>query len=279
VLDSRAAQAAYLVMRLPATFAAASFVLQDCAERSGGEVESILDLGAGLGAASWAACSAFASVRQITLIEKNSDLIDTGKRLASNSHYGALKSAEWIGADLADYMTECNFDLAIASYSIGELSVAAQQKLLEQIWPRARALAIIEPGTPRGFRHVLAARRSLIAQGARIAAPCPGEHACPLAEKNDWCHFAVRLERTSLHRRLKAGELGYEDEKFSYVVAAKGRPWPAAARIVRHPLHLKGHTRLELCTLAGLQQITVTRSHGETYKRAKKAKWGEEWES
>ena len=62
-----------------------------------------------------------------------------------------------------------------------------------------------------------------------------------LARKDDWCHFAQRLERTSLHRHLKSGELGYEDAKFSYMVAAKEEVARVKARIIRHPLIGKGH--------------------------------------
>ena len=93
----------------------------------------------------------------------------------------------------------------------------------------------------------------------------------------DWCHFSQRLGRTALHRRLKSGELGYEDEKFSYVVASKLPVCKAAARIVRHPTVRKGHLELQLCAPGGLRKETVTRSQGEKYKQARKAKWGEEW--
>jgi len=93
----------------------------------------------------------------------------------------------------------------------------------------------------------------------------------------DWCHFSQRLGRTALHRRLKSGELGYEDEKFSYVVASKLPARKAAARIVRHPAVRKGYVELQLCAPDGLRSETVARSQGEEYKRARKAKWGEEW--
>ncbi|MCI0389431.1 MAG: small ribosomal subunit Rsm22 family protein [Acidobacteria bacterium] len=31
----------------------------------------------------------------------------------------------------------------------------------------------------------------------------------------DWRHFAARIERSSLHRRINGAELGYEDGKYS----------------------------------------------------------------
>jgi ribosomal protein RSM22 (predicted rRNA methylase) len=278
MLESRAGQAAYLVTRLPATFAAASVVMREIAARLSFRIGSVLDLGAGAGTTSWAASAQLDSIREMTLIERNSALIEMGKRLATAASCASLRNARWMLADLASYEPERDYDLAIAAYSFGELDGLARQQLLRRIWPRVRGLVIIEPGTPAGFERVLGAREWLIANRAKMAAPCPAEHECPLAARGDWCHFAVRLERTTRHRRLKAGELGYEDEKFSYVVGVKeAAARAAAARIVRHPMHMKGHTRLELCTPEGLEQITVTKSQGEVYKRAKKVKWGEQW--
>ena len=166
------------------------------------------------------------------------------------------------------------------SYVLGELSAAAQQRLVAVAWSRAEKLvAIVEPGATRGFETMLAARAALTAAGGRILAPCPRAqaHPCPMAEAGDWCHFSQRLERTSQHRRLKGGDLGYEDEKFSYCVVGKDPTLPAQARIVRHPLQRKGHVQLQLCTPAGLQRITVTKSQKDKYRAARQAEWGEEW--
>ena len=98
-----------------------------------------------------------------------------------------------------------------------------------------------------------------------------------MAAANDWCHFPVRVERTSLHRRLKGGVLGYKDEKFSYLIAARRRIAPAPTRIVRHPQKHSGHIRLTLCTPQGIEQRTVPKSQKELYKAARKADWGEEF--
>ena len=98
-----------------------------------------------------------------------------------------------------------------------------------------------------------------------------------MAAAGDWCHFAVRLERSAAHRRLKQGALGYEDEKFSYLVAGRAPVELPAARIVRHPLVRPGHIQLTLCTVRGLEQSTVTKSEKEAYRRARRAEWGSPW--
>jgi ribosomal protein RSM22 (predicted rRNA methylase) len=95
----------------------------------------------------------------------------------------------------------------------------------------------------------------------------------------DWCHFAQRLERTAEHRQLKGGALGYEDEKFSYVIASRQSTATQGARIVRHPGKHSGHIQLELCTPAGrIEHATITRSNKAAFRAARKAEWGDLWE-
>jgi ribosomal protein RSM22 (predicted rRNA methylase) len=93
----------------------------------------------------------------------------------------------------------------------------------------------------------------------------------------DWCHFAARLERSKLHRQLKSGELSYEDEKFSYVIASRAPVSPAAARVVRHPWITPGLIRLELCTADNMKSRTVRKREKELFRLARKARWGDEF--
>jgi ribosomal protein RSM22 (predicted rRNA methylase) len=136
------------------------------------------------------------------------------------------------------------------------------------------ALVLIEPGTPRGFSLIRKVRSDLLAAGARMIAPCPAETACPLADP-DWCHFAARVERSSLHRRLKGGDLGYEDEKFSYVALARQSVDLPEARIIRHPMHHPGLIEIETCTPAGLRSERIARRDRERFRAARKAAWGD----
>ena len=271
--------AAYLLTRLPATFAAVTMVLREVRERVPGFTpQSLLDLGAGPGTAAWAAAEIFPEIKRVMLVERDQATVATGKRLAAGASHAAVRSAEWVAADLADFHAKEDFDLVILAYALGEVKPSRRATAVERAWAAGKALAIIGPGTPAGFATILGARTQLIAAGAELVAPCPHEDECPMrGSARDWCHFSQRLERSKLHRRLKAGELGYEDEKFSYVVASQLPARKAAARIVRHPAVRKGHTELQLCAPGELRSETVTRSQREEYRRARKAKWGEEW--
>jgi ribosomal protein RSM22 (predicted rRNA methylase) len=271
---------AYLATRMPATYAAAYAALDETAARIGdAEVASVLDVGAGPGTAAWAATDVFPDVERVTLVERDTKLVSAGKRLAVASEREAMRSAAWVTTDVSRTLPRFEpHDLVVLSYALGEVSRA--QTLVDACWDAARvAVVVVEPGTTRGFEAVLAARDRLIGKGAEIAAPCPHHEACPMAAAGDWCHFAQRVERTAEHRRLKGGQMPYEDEKFSYVAAAKVPVEPATARIVRHPSHHPGHIRLELCVADGLlHRHVATKSNKEEFRAARKSKWGDSWE-
>lgn len=274
-MSSPAQRAAYLATRLPATYAANADVFLELAARVPTPVRSLLDLGAGPGTAMWAAGQALPQIEKFTAIERDAALIDIGRGLATRSGNAALQQANWTEADISN-LPDTPHDAVVLSYALSEL--AEPLAVIRSAWKLADAvLVLIEPGTPAGFEHILCARDMLIRLGAQIAAPCPHHNACPLAVRNDWCHFSVRLERTSEHRRLKRGELGYEDEKFSYLIATRTAVRPAQARIVRHPLKHPGHIKLTLCTPDNLQQLTITKSQKGLYRAARQADWGDAW--
>jgi ribosomal protein RSM22 (predicted rRNA methylase) len=227
-----------------------------------GPIDCILDAGAGTGAASLAAREYFPAAA-ITMIERDSALASAARQW--------LPHAALLSGDITRMATIPPHDLVIAAYSLGEFGAP----LAARLWQAARvALVLIEPGTPRGFSLIRQVRGELLAGGANMVAPCPAETACPLADP-DWCHFAARVERSSLHRRVKGGELGYEDEKFSYLALARQPVDLPAARILRHPRHRPGLIEIATCTAAGLRSERVTRRDRERFRAARKAAWGD----
>jgi ribosomal protein RSM22 (predicted rRNA methylase) len=277
---TEAHRAAYLAVRMPATYAAISRVFAEIKLRAPQEeIASLLDLGAGPGTTLFAAAEQFPQLRQATLIESNAGWIAMGKRLAEQSDSAAIQQAQWMKQDLRSDLACEKHDLVVISYTLGELPQPAAEAVLNKALKCAgKFLVVIEPGTRRGFAAINAARSALIASAAIILAPCPHHFTCPMAAAGDWCHFSQRVERTSQHRQLKGGALGYEDEKFSYFVAARNNLPSTRARIVRHPGKHSGHVQLVLCTAEGkIENRTVTRSSKEAYKRARKAEWGDSW--
>ncbi|MBT3606179.1 MAG: methyltransferase domain-containing protein, partial [Candidatus Latescibacteria bacterium] len=269
---------AYIATRMPATFAANNAVFSEVQRLLPEQkIQSVLDLGAGPGTASWAATQTFSEIQNITLIERDPALIQIGKSLSQTAENTGLQNATWMQKDLSQLPTFPTHDLIVCSYALNELSLDNARQVLNAAWSAARvALILIEPGTMPGFALIRQLRDDLIQRGGHLIAPCPHQEPCPLPP-DDWCHFSQRLNRTSLHRHLKVGHLGYEDEKFSYIAASKTPIVPAQARVLRHPIRRTGHTQMQLCTQDGLQNITVTRSDKPNWRRVKKTNWGDAW--
>jgi ribosomal protein RSM22 (predicted rRNA methylase) len=266
-----AERVAYLAVRVPAIYGALRAVFAEMSRRiPGTTVGSLLDLGAGPGTTAWAAHATWPDLAAITCIEQDRESIAMGRRIAP------ISEIQWIEANLNDNPPLSSADLVVLSYMAGEFRDCST--VIDRAWAAARlALIVVEPGTPRGFEVIHAVRDRLIRSGAEIAAPCPHAGECPV-KTPDWCHFAARIERTRLHRQLKGGELGHEDEKFSYVIASRVPVRRAESRIVRHPWSEPGLVRLELCTPDGLRTKTVRKRGGDQFRRARKSNWGGEWQ-
>lgn len=270
---SDAHRAAYLAARLPATYAAACAVLDETKSLLPDlKIKSLLDIGAGVGTASFATLEFFESPEKITLIEKDARMISVGQKLMKN----IFDSATFVKQNINDVVDLEPHDLVVISYALNEIE--SKMNLIESAWKACdKLLIIIEPGSKIGFENILQARNQLLAQDANLIAPCPHSNACPL-QTNDWCHFSVRLSRTNFHRKTKAATLAYEDEKFSYLVFSKAGSAIREARILRHPVKHKGHVQLSLCTNEGYQTKIVSARSKDAYKRARKADWGDGWE-
>jgi ribosomal protein RSM22 (predicted rRNA methylase) len=277
ILGSPMESAAYLATRMPATYAAARQVLQRLTQtRPDFRPRTLLDLGAGTGACTWAAADAFPSLAASHLVDSSPAALATSVRMLGDSALRISHSAE--GVERARWSSAGAFDLAVCGFLLGELEPDDQKTVITGMATTAPVIAVIEPGTPAGYRRVLAARRALIEAGRYVLAPCPHEHECPLEPTEDWCHFAVRLTRSIRHRQVKGGERGYEDEKYAYVVTATEAPAGRTGRILRHPQIRTGHVRMTVCdTDPGIEDMTVSKRHGADYRAARHAHWGDSW--
>lgn len=273
-LTGDAIHSAYLAVRMPATFAVVTRVLQEMNHRHATPIKTLIDIGSGPGTVLWAAEELLPSLESARLIEQNPSFIAIAKRIAE--HLPRPIQCQWDQASITGTFPDSRFDLVTASYVIGELAEAELIPLLEKSWKATgQALVIIEPGTPRGYERILMAREWLITAGAHIAAPCPHQNKCPMAGTDRWCHFSQRLQRTSLHRTAKGASLGYEDEKYSYLIALKSVVENPSARAVGHPRKHSGHLNVDLCTADGIVQKTFSRRDGPLYKTAQKLSWGD----
>jgi ribosomal protein RSM22 (predicted rRNA methylase) len=269
---------AYVLTRLPATYAACATVFAEAARMAPDFAPAtLLDAGAGTAAASWAGSETWPRLASLTWLDASPPFLALAARLAASGP-PALRSADARRADLTSTGPWPKSDLVVASYALAEIAADRQDSTVNELWAAADGvLALIEPGTPAGYARILAARSALIAAGATILAPCPHEAACPLVAP-DWCHFSVRLPRSRDHRRAKGAEVPFEDERFSYLIAA--RPGVAAEprrpRVLAPPRTGKPGIALKLCGFDGqVEQRLVPKRDKPAYAVARRLDWGD----
>lgn len=115
----------------------------------------------------------------------------------------ALADVEWRRTRIGTGLKLPDCDLVTVSYVLNELTDGDRGALVAEAARAGQAVVIVEPGTPDGYQRVIEARDVLIGAGLRVAAPCPHSGACPIEPGTDWCHFAARVSRSSLHRQVK----------------------------------------------------------------------------
>ncbi|KOF57746.1 MULTISPECIES: small ribosomal subunit Rsm22 family protein [Clostridium] len=265
---------AYSVVRMPATYGAVYSALKYTLDLADCNIESLLDVGAGTGAASWAADSLI-DLKSIVCLERENAMREVGQKMMSEGSQ-FLRRAKWIEYDLTKADITEKADLVIASYVLNELDDDERMKAAYKLWKATNKITlIIEPGTPVGYSHLKKIREYLLGEGAHIVAPCSHENNCPL-EQDDWCHFTCRVQRSKLHRQLKEGEVPYEDEKFAYLAISREPYRTADARILRHPITGKGRITLDICSIDGIKKVNIFKRDGDLYKKARKAQCGDE---
>jgi ribosomal protein RSM22 (predicted rRNA methylase) len=265
---------AYVAARLPATFTALTHVFKAAMSLEPRfSPSSQLDLGAGTGAAAWAATAMWPSLKKIALLEKDERMIRLGRRLfAADQRADNNTVRTWRKGDLTQTPFEPH-DLITIAYVLGELNPKLAISAARSAWEATGGLlVIVEPGTTVGFTLIREIRNVLIEDGAALLAPCPHDHPCPITGQ-DWCHFAARVQRSALHRQLKSAKHPYEDEKFSYLVFSRTPAPRAPARVLRHPDYPPKQINFVACTGTGIRNVHLSKSH-PAFMPARKLGWG-----
>ncbi|HTB22453.1 MAG TPA: small ribosomal subunit Rsm22 family protein [bacterium] len=292
----------YLAARFPATYAAMAAALRQVPDAALAGCESVLDVGAGPGTATWALRERLPTLKTARLLESNGEMLGHAQALAEV--YPGLKVTFHSG-DLAEQLKlAAPADILVMAYVLSELDEAAQTDLLKAAWDKARkGIFLLEPGTPETSRRVLAARAQWVRMGGNLIAPCPQSGSCPMdparppkeARKGGprgggeapkdlpWCHFAVRLERRGLHKSVKGGDLGYEDEKFSWVYVSKDPGLPPAApfRLHSDPRRVNRNINLDVCDREGERRNLFYRRREASFSlrhAVRQLKWGDGWD-
>lgn len=267
--------AAYLTVRLPATFAVNARVMDEVARlRPAFAPATLLDVGAGPGTAGWAALRTWPGIAAVEQVEATPAFAAVLQELNAGSGIAALERATLCDGSLVQWQGKPH-DLVAASYVLAELPVGAIADAVIRLWAAtAQLLVLIEPGTPDGFKRIHAARQALLGLGAVIVAPCTHHAGCPMSSGN-WCHFKERVQRSRAHMHAKGATVPFEDEPYSYLVAARDGDVAGGARVMAPPEVSKTGVGLTLCSADGLSDAVVPARDKAAYKRAKKMGWGD----
>lgn len=269
--------AAYLLARMPATYAATLAALSETARAAPGFMpRQLLDVGAGPGTASFAAIETWPGIDTVRLVDSNEAMLDAARGLTSRSTHPALSKPQIVARDMSAF-TPASADLVIAAYSLAEIPAGRLSAAVSSLWEACSGmLVLVEPGTPDGFGRIRKARAALLQSGARAIAPCPHQLACPV-EAPDWCHFSQRLPRSRDHKLAKSASVPFEDEKYSYVAAAREGValQPYGARVVAPVARSKAGLTLKLCEDGRIREAQIPSRDREAFARHRRTQWGD----
>lgn len=257
---------AYIAARLPTTYKVVQSVFQQLPDDF--RPQNLIDLGSGPGTATLAGFARWPDLAHATLVDSDAQLLRWSQFLLEEH------PASFQCMNLTAYQPSPS-DLLVLSYVLTELTSHEQQNLLAKVWQACQnMLVIIVPGTPRAFATLLRCRDYLRQQGAWIVAPCPHHECCPLVETEDWCHFATSVVRTDFQQQAKKGKVGWEVEKYSYLIASRLPTQRPQGRIVRRPIKGSGHIIFDVCTDGQLVRQTFSKSQPD-YQQYKRKDWGD----
>ena len=237
-------------------------------------VESVVDFGGGPGTFLFA-ISKFKTLSKYTNVERCDSFIGIMNVLVeeflssstTNTHVDSI-SCNYLKPGSQDIPTS---DLCVFSYTLCERdnSLACLSDLVEH----SNMVLIIEPGTPSGFKNIIQARDKLIEKGFGTIAPCTVSNGfCPLRDsESDWCHFVERVDRSRIQRHLKNGVLGYEYEKYSYLLMSKNSIHSDGKRIISRPNYTKHSMSFDICSEKNSHIVITKKENKSKFKIVKKS--------
>lgn len=240
----------YAVIRMPATYKVSVEVFKRIFNLYNPNIESVLDVGSGLGSMI-NALKEYKEVDHIDALEINNHMINISKEINNNINY--------LNKDIrSENITP--HDLVMSSYVLNEIGTRHRKEVMRKMFEATnKLLVVVEPGTPEGFQVIKELRDYALSHNGYIIAPCTHQGHCPMA--NDWCHFLTRVERSKLHKLLKGGDAPYEDEKYSYIAISKEPLQIEGNRILRHPHTYKGMIEVEVCNAQGIYKEQIRKNH------------------
>lgn len=228
-------------------------------------ISSVLDVGSGLGAVSFAASAVGFVPATFNCIERDS--------WASGTHRLLLGLAGGSGAGLAPHQWQVGTvgdgdprlskaDLVTFSFSLTEF------KSLPSSLKDAPNILIVEPGTSEDGRSLMQHRSTLIEWGFKVWAPCTHQETCPLLTQSarDWCHDRIFWDQPDWYQAIEADlPMRNHTLPFSYLLASRRDPPEKLAgvgRLVGDSQSEKGRTKQLFCRKSRREFAVWQTRHG-----------------
>lgn len=242
--DSPRMLLAYALFFLPQTFARVAMILDECRGTgwapTTGRALRVLDLGAGLGAAGFAAVDALRQPADLLAVDQSTESLALLREA-----FAAVQPALWPQATLdtraanllhAFRDNDDAWDLVLCGFALNEAADAENDGTAVE-WLRLAIgrlapgglLVLCEPASDATSSRLERLRDVVAAEGrARILAPCPHHRSCPLLREGKvYCHEVRRWAPPSslayLNQRLARS---VQFLKFSFLALAR-EPAPA----------------------------------------------------
>jgi ribosomal protein RSM22 (predicted rRNA methylase) len=274
--------AAYLGMRVPATFAQIAGALYQLKEAYPDfKVESVLDLGSGPGTAVWATKQVFPELQTATCIDNEGTLLTVGREIFNAS--GMEIDISWEPDSLRSDFGSKNkkFDLVIIGSVLNELTEEERIKVVSRAFTQCSGvLVIVEPGTPKGAKIVEEAYKTFENKNFLVA---PYLENTFIEGDDHWIHFAQRFIRPEFQRRVRQQmrisslmASDWEETKYSYIALSKYQPQKTAwGRLLAPIKKQKAWFDITVLTAKGIEKLQVFKRDKEKYNLVRKLKWGD----
>jgi ribosomal protein RSM22 (predicted rRNA methylase) len=269
-LEEARSAAAYAVGLAPRTVSAVAAELPQLPPNA-----RILDVGAGLGAASLACLCAGAT--HFTLVDHGARALGRAREMLLRAGAASVETRT-LKLDGGAPALGRKFDGVVMAFALLEscaddpVRAAAMCAWLVGHVGENGFLLLLDSAQKGRARVLNGLRETLLSLGLHLWAPCPHALACPaLVRERDFCHAARDWNLPEDLARL--GEMsGLHRSRLTYAFLLAGRTPRAAsgvnALVVGDVQKEKGRARLMVCTGSPVRELVVLQRHKEAFRAA-----------
>jgi SAM-dependent methyltransferase len=264
-MDDDETRAAYLAGLAPRTLGAAWAELPRLPPGA-----SVLDLGAGTGAAALACV--LKGARAVDLVDRSGRALRDAQGLLEEAGASAVRVH---AVSLDGPLPGDGHDVVVLAFSLLE-ACRDDEQLAARLLAAAAArvapgghLLVVDSAQRSRARVLNGLRTTLLHAGLHLWSPCPHPLPCPaLVRPRDFCHAARPWDLPPDFQRVRAhARLTHDSLTYAFLLAGRApvpTP-PVTARVVGDVLVEKGRARVAVCSASGVRQVVALKRHREAH--------------